>query len=161
MSETHLCWHLILKWGVEVVQTGLEFDNFKPQLQISIFNCIVGLNGWMNQFNIGGFEIVTFPHSVTFYVTSWNSCWLQRTEHLHFPKEKVTTFWWPLESKISPLIFKNVFIFVFIVHGLNTIFLLSFCSVSSGYLVVAGGSTVAPKERDARCGWTEPARRTM
>ncbi len=33
------------KWRAETLQPGLEFDNFKPRLKISIFKCISWLNG--------------------------------------------------------------------------------------------------------------------
>jgi hypothetical protein len=45
MSESH-CWHLFYKkLRGETVQLFLEFDNFKLQLEIDIFQCISWLNG--------------------------------------------------------------------------------------------------------------------
>jgi hypothetical protein len=43
-SETHAGFYFRKKWTDEILQPGLEFDNFKPQLKSGIFNCISWLN---------------------------------------------------------------------------------------------------------------------
>jgi hypothetical protein len=45
MYESHGGIYFTKKRRAETLQPGLEFDNFKPQLNSGIFKCICWLNG--------------------------------------------------------------------------------------------------------------------
>ncbi len=48
--------HFTNKWRAETLQTGLEFDNFKPRLKSGIFKCISWLNGSLFEGWLSGFS---------------------------------------------------------------------------------------------------------
>ncbi len=53
-------------WRAEILQPGLEFDNFKPWLQIVIFNCI----SWMNGSFFGGDDRGFLKEAVKTYLVA-------------------------------------------------------------------------------------------
>ncbi len=60
------------KWRAEILQPGLEFDNFKPWLKSGIFKCISWLNssfvlGWWSEFSERGSEDLCNGTNVAFY----------------------------------------------------------------------------------------------